>query len=820
MPDLPVFQKPDRSHPWNYDEIDMVLQPKDTLIKLEFDKVLDLIRKACLGDLGKEMVAKIGPQTDKQSIEHALQEVAEYKGTIEENDRFPMGNYLDISNDLKHLEVVDYVLPEEGLQRINMTLRQVRNILNFFNAARRETYPQLYENVREVPFEEKLIGAIERVIDEEGNIRPDASPALLKIRKNILGKQKELEKQFRSLIQDYRQKGWLTDSVESFRNGRRVLSVPAEHKRKIRGIIHDESATGKTAYIEPEAVIDINNDIFDLEQEEKREIYRILKELSSTLRPYVPFMRIYQELLIRFDLIQAKARVAIDMNAAMPKVVDRQDFGIRTGYHPLLLLKNKQLGKKTVPFDLVLHKPNRIVVLSGPNAGGKSITLKSVGLLQLMMQSGMLVPVDPESEMGIFQQLFADIGDQQSIEDDLSTYSSHLQNMRTFLRKATRQTLVLIDEFGSGTDPKMGGAIAESILRELNYRKVSGLITTHYSNLKIFAYKNKGIVNASMTFDRDTLSPTYEFSVGKPGSSYAFEIAHNSGLHKKVLEYAKHRTGKSEKAVDQLLIDLQREKQELEDRLSAMEQREQQLERLIKNYEQLHRELEFRRKKFKLESKQQALQQTAKDNKALERLVREIKEERNLQKAKEMAAQVKKERQDLSEEVSELKEEVYYKPFEEEIEEQEIKVGDHVKLRTGGATGTVESIDENKGKVVVQMGLMRMTANLRDLKHAKAPLDVQSSKSVQTDTVERSTDFQSKIDVRGMRMEEAMKIVENFIDQALISNATNLKIIHGKGNGVLRNAVRSKLREYDVKMDIWHPDPEQGGDGVTLVEIK
>lgn len=798
----------------------MLLHPKDTFTKLEFDKVLELIRKACLGNLGEEQVARIAPLTNREDIERQLREVAEYKLTIEENDRFPMGNYLDISDDLKHLEIVDYVLPEEGLQRINMILRHVRNMMQFFNATRRESYPQLYEIIRDVSFEEELIKAIEKVIDEEGNIRPDASPGLLKIRKQISSKQKELEKQFRGLIQDYRQKGWLTDSVESFRNGRRVLSVPAEHKRKIRGIIHDESATGKTAYIEPEGVIDINNDIFDLEQEEKREIYRILKELSGTLRPYVPSMRIYQKLLIRFDLIQAKARVAVDMNAEMPKVVDRQDFGLRTAYHPLLLLKNKQLGKKTVPFDLILHKPNRIVVLSGPNAGGKSITLKSVGLLQLMVQSGILVPADPESEMGIFHQLFADIGDQQSIEDDLSTYSSHLQNMRAFLQKATRQTLVLIDEFGSGTDPKMGGAIAESILRELNHRKVFGLITTHYSNLKIFAYKNKGIVNASMTFDRDTLSPTYEFSVGKPGSSYAFEIAQNSGLDKKVLGYAKHRTGKSEKAVDQLLIDLQREKQELEDRLSTMEQREQQLERLIKNYEQLHRELEVRRKKFKLESKQQALQQTAKDNKALERLVREIKEERNLEKAKEMAAQVKKEKQDLSDEVSDLKEEVYYKPYEEEIEEQEIKVGDHVRLRTGGATGTVESIDENKGKAVIQMGLMRMTANVRDLKHAKAPLEVQSSKSVQMDTVERSADFQSKIDVRGMRMEEAMKIVENFMDQALISSAANLKIVHGKGNGVLRKAVRSKLREYNVNMEVWHPEPEQGGDGVTLVEIK
>ncbi len=797
----------------------MLLLPKDTFEKLEFDKVLELVRKACLGALGVDAVKTIRPESNMVLIQAKLEEVAEYKLNVEEEDSgLPMASYRDISEELKHLEVENYVLPEEGLQKINGILRLLRGILKFFTSQRRATYGRLYDIVRNVTFEEELIKAIEKVIDEEGNIRPDASPELLIIRKQTLSKQQELNKQFRSLAQDYRQKGWLSDSVESFRNGRRVLSVPAEHKRKIRGIIHDESSTGKTAFIEPEGVIGINNDIFDLQQEEKREIYRILKELSAKLRPYVPAMRQYQDILVRLDLIQAKARVALNMEAGLPKIKSQPHLGILNGYHPLLFLKNKQLGKKTVPFDLTLQAPNRIVVLSGPNAGGKSITLKSLGLMQLMMQSGMLIPVNEESQMGIFEQLFADIGDQQSIEDDLSTYSSHLQNMRHFVQKANAKTLVLIDEFGSGTDPKIGGAIAESILREMNGRKIFGLITTHYSNLKIFAFKNKGIVNASMTFDKDTLSPTYEFKVGRPGSSYAFEIAEKSGLDKKILGYAKHRTGKSEKAVDQLLVDLQREKQELEQKLTSMQTREAQLEKLIKNYDQLHRELEFRRKKFKLESKQQALQQTAKDNKELERLVRELREQRNLEKAKETAARVKEERQQLSEEVSDLKEEVYYKPYKKEIEEQEIQVGDHVRLRTGGATGTVESID--KGKAVVQMGLMRMTVKLRDLQHAKAPLEVQSSKSVQTDTVERSADFQSKIDIRGMRMEEALRIVEDFVDRALISSAGNLKIVHGKGNGVLRKAVRKKLREYDVKMNVRHPEPEQGGDGVTLIAFE
>ena len=796
----------------------MQLLPRDLYEKLEFDKVLELLEKECLGELGAEAVKALKPADNIELIERSLNETHEFKRSVDENDSFSIYGYTVISEELRMLEVEGYVLPEEGMRSIKAVLNFTHNIFRFFRGARRETYPTLYANIREVSFDESLIEAIGKVIDEEGNIRPDASPELMKIRRQVQSKQKELERQFRIIINEYRSKGWLSDNIESFRNGRRVLSVPSEHKRKIRGIIHDESTTGKTAFIEPEAIIEINNDIFDLETEERREIYRILRELSAELRPYVPQMRIYQDILGHFDLIQAKARLARQMNAVQPKLFDKPHFGIQKGRHPLLYLKNNKLGKKTVPFDFTLFDGNRILMLSGPNAGGKSITLKSVGLMQLMLQSGLLIPMEEGSEMGIFHELFADIGDQQSIEDDLSTYSSRLENMRNFLENAGQNTLVLIDEFGSGTDPKIGGAIAEAILQELNHKKVFGVITTHYSNLKIYSFKAKGIVNGSMYFDKDSLSPTYELQVGRPGSSYAYEIAEKSGLSKKVLDYAKHRTGKNEKAVDQLLVDLQQEKQELEEKLREMKEREDKLDKLIKNYEQLHRELEFRRKKIKLESKEQALQQAARDNRDLERLVREIKEKQNLEKAKEMATQAKEERKQLSEEVGGLIEEVYYKPAAKQEKAGEIKVGDFVKLRTGGATGAVESI--NRNNAVVTMGQMRMTIKLRDLQHAKAPLEVQSSRSVQSDTVAQTANFESKLDIRGMRYDEALKVVEDFVDQALISNSNSLQIVHGKGNGILRKAVRKKLKEYNVTMDIWHPEQQQGGDGVTLVEIK
>lgn len=795
----------------------MQLEPKDLYEKLEFNKLLNVLEEECLGSLGKERIQQLPLETDLRNIRRKLKQVHEYKISIENADRFPAKAYEDISEELKMLTIEGYVLPEEGLRRINIILRQMHEIFMFFFLARQKVYPTLYRIIRDYDFDESLIAAIEKVIDEDGNIKPDASPALTKIRRMMGSKERELDRVFKGIVGNYRKKGWLTDNVESFRNGRRVLSVPAEHKRKIRGIIHDESTTGKTAFIEPENVIEINNDIFDLVTEEKKEIYRILRDLSATLRPYVPQMNDYLGLIAQYDEIQAKAKLARDMRAEMPRTVGHPNLAIEMGYHPLLLLKNKQLDKETVPFDLTLHGKNRLLMLSGPNAGGKSITMKAVGLLQLMVQTGMLVPVDETSEFGIFHKFFADIGDQQSLEDDLSTYSSRLKNLKAFLEGADEKTLILIDEFGSGTDPKIGGAIAEAALDELNKKKVYGVITTHYSNLKIYSFKTAGIVNGSMMFDKDTLSPTYQLKVGRPGSSYAFEIASKSGLGKNILAYAKRRIGKNEKAVDQLLVDLQREKQELEERVRVAEERSSKLEKLIRNYEVLHQDLEFRRKKVKLDAKEQALQQTARDNKELERLIREIKEEKNLEKAKQLAARVKQERVQKAKEVVELKEEIYYKETPKNVPKRPIEKGDFVKMKTGSATGYV--MDVNRKMAIVQMGMMRMNIKLRDLELAREPLDIQSTKSIQMDTVAAPAKFTNKLDIRGMRLDEAMDIVQDFVDRALVSNADNLRILHGKGTGALRKAVKEKLREYDAVKEVKHPADEFGGNGVTLVSL-
>jgi DNA mismatch repair protein MutS2 len=795
----------------------MVFEPKDVYRKLEFDKVIELLEKEALTPMGAELLHATAPSMDFKVIDRNLREVRDFKLALEKNDRFPIEVFPDVRPDLRMLEIEGYTLQAESFQGILRILLLMRGIFKYFGAGpKKEIYPKLYDVVRHLSFDEGLIKAITAVFDEKGEIRPDASPELMRIRREMQSKMRELDGRFRQIIQECRAKGWLSDSPESFRNGRRVLSVPSEHKRKIRGIIHDESDTGRTAFIEPEGVIEINNDIFDLENDERREIFRILRDLSEQIRPYSPVVRSYLETLIAYDVIHAKGKLALAMRGGMPILKEKPVIGIRKGYHPLLYLKNKALGRKTVPFELKLNNEDHILMLSGPNAGGKSVAMKSVGLLQLMVQSGLLVPVHELSEFGIFKQLFADIGDQQSLEDDLSTYSSRLQNAKAFLDKANPDTLVLIDEMGSGTDPKPGGAIAEAILRGLHRKGVFAVVTTHYSNLKVFAFRNPGIVNANMHFDKETLSPTYELKIGRPGSSYAFEIAAKSGLSRDVIEYARNRTG-SETAVDDILIELQREKQELEERLRAVLEKEQNLERLIKSYDAMHQDLDVKRKQLKLDRKEHELRQSANTAREVERLIKELKAEKNLERAQEISAQIKQERVEKVKQVDEVHAElVKIQELAPAVAGRPLAVGDFVRLRAGGATGRLEEIKGQKAHVA--LGELRVSVALRDLLPAAEPIK-QTSTATHTD-LQHAAAFENNVDLRGMSKEEALRVLEKFVDNALLAGADSLRILHGKGDGILRRMVRQKLREYGGNVsNIYHPQQDAGGDGVTMVEL-
>lgn len=793
----------------------MQLIPSHILTSLEFDKIVFILKEYCLGPFALDHFENLPFFTDPNTINSQLQEVAEYKRIRESTSPIQLEAYEYILEDIAHLKTEGFVLNIEALQRIDRVIKNLEFLLHYFKGERKKLYPGLNKLVESVVIPDDLKLGLERILDEKGDIRADASPTLLQITKAINKKSHEINAQFNRVSRKYQQQGWLSETVESYRNGRRVLSAPAEFKRKIRGIIHDESASGKTVYIEPEEIIGLNNDFFDLESDYRKEVYQILKELSNQLRPFRDEMKQFYSLIGYFDVIQAKASLATIMQAEPVEVQDKPGIGFRNARHPLLLLKNNKLGLETIPFDMELLNRNKIIVLSGPNAGGKSVSLKAVGLLQLMVQAGMLIPADQNSKIGVFKKIFADIGDQQSLEDDLSTYSSRLTNMRLFIEHADSHTLFLIDEFGSGTDPQIGGAIAESILRALNQSKAFGVVTTHYSNLKFYAFKTRGIINASMLFDKKRFEPTYELILGKPGSSFAFEIAQKTGLDKDILKYARFKTGKNVKKIEDLVIELQTEKQELESRLTKIEEKEKQLDKLIKNYDSLHRDLDYKRKKLKLEKKELSLIDLNKYNRELEQIIKDIKESQKLDEALALSKEIKEKREETIKNAEVLQEEVMEST---KHDWKDLKVGDYVKLKSGGQPGQIKAIINKKAEL--EIGLMKMTVKLSDLAPTKKPIKQMTGINIQTEFGTYKSKFEPKIDIRGYSKTDASDTLQEFLDNAILANASFLKILHGKGNGVLRNLVREKLKEYRDVDTISHPPEENGGKGITLVTLK
>ena len=791
----------------------MEFYPLDAYNKLEFDKILDLTKDYCLGNPAIDLFSNLSPSTSAAEIQLMLDEVEEFYFLIQRGSSFPIQAYVDVSDSLKKLEIEDFVLDLEEIFEIKKIIIMVKQLFQFFDDDKIELYPKLHQLLGVNQFNNSLYTELDKIIDEQGKVRKNASPELRTIYKLLGDKERALSRTFAEVIRKYKKNGWLKDNVESVRNGRRILVVASEHKRKIKGIIHDESTTGRTAYVEPQEVINVNNDIFDLQTEERREIYRLLKKLCSFLRLEIDNIGNYLKQIRYYDFIRAKAKLALLMKAEKPKVKEGPYLKFVDAYHPLLKLKNDQTATLTVPFNLRLDEKNRILLLSGPNAGGKSIAMKAVGLLQLMFQAGFLIPCNEKTELGVFHKTYVDIGDQQSIDNDLSTYSSRLKNAKAFLDGADNKTLLLIDEFGSGTDPKFGGAIAEAVLNFLHRDKVFGVVTTHYSNLKHYAYKMKGIVNGAMTFDKEKLEPAYKLRIGKPGSSYAFEIAEKSGLDQKVINYARKYSGKNQTAIEDLLTDLQEEKRKLEVEFNTLNKKQKNLDRLVKNYEHLRKELEVKRKKMKLDAKSRNLQNLEAEKKELRKLIRQLRETKNIEEAKKILAQVKEEQVEKEQVLVDLKEELFYS----ETEEREFKVGDFVRLRQGEQSG--EILDLQKKKAMVMMGDFRMEVPTRDLVFAKEPIKINRNKSITTDIVAKSSKFENKMDIRGLPKNEAEQLIQEYLDQAMMVNSAIIKIIHGKGAGVLQEVVKSKLREYDAVKRSYHPEPELGGEGVTIIEF-
>ncbi len=793
--------------------VSMEMLPKDIESKLEFDKIRQILVKYCFGEDAKKYLQEAPVYHDFKRISTLLDEVESCRNLFAKNHSLSIGPYQSIKEELEWLLSKGRILEVESILKIQEVLLILDHIKFAFNEKLKLEFSPLAKIIQRIEIPSEISKAIGKIFDIDGSIKQNASPELSKIFKLIGQKSRALESSFRSILQKYQKKGWLSESLETLRNGRRVLSVKAENKRKIRGIIHDESTTGKTSFVEPDEVIQLNNDLFDLENDKRKEVYKLIKELCSFLRPYRDDILKGYEILVELDCINAKARFAIDLEAVRPKLVNKPNFGFQMAYHPLLKWMNDGQEKKTIPFNLDLHGPNRILVISGPNAGGKSVSMKAVGLLQLMTQSGLLIPVDENSEVGIFKKIYCDIGDQQSLEDDLSTYSSRLKNMKDFLSKADKEALILIDEFGSGTDPKIGGALAEAMLKEFNTKKCFGVVTTHYSNIKFFAFKNRGIVNGSMLFDKEKLKPSYILKVGKPGSSFAFEIANKIGFSKSVMQYAKRKTGKNEKAIDDLLTNLQGDKQSVERKIAELQEKENKLERLIRNYENLYAQLEFDRKKLKLERKAKNLKKADEEQSALKALIKELRQKENLEEVERMVSQKATSEKSLKNEIVALKEEVFYK---DKYDIEEFTVGGFAKLREGGAVGKILGIKKNN--VEIAFGLIQMQLNCKELIPTGEPIEINAKRSVTTD-INFKHGFESKLDIRGYTISDGLDFVQEFLDTALIQNVSDLTIVHGIGTGKLRQAVHQKLKEYKEISKIWHPPEEFGGQGITRIQL-
>jgi DNA mismatch repair protein MutS2 len=691
----------------------MRLYPDSALVQLEFDKVKALLKAHCNTDHAKQKADSLRIHTRKDYIELELQQSYEYKNIALQQQYFPNDFSLNLQKDLKLLGIPGAMLVGDQWMPIRRLTENTATIFRWFDNERRLAFPYLAKVIEGTYYEKQILVLIDEVLDENGTVKDNASEDLQKIRMSLFRKRNELRRMFEKVIAKLAKAGYTADIDESFSNGRRVVAVFSEHKRQVKGILHGESDSRKTAFIEPEETIELNNDVFSLEHEEIKEVQKILRALTARMQVYAPLLSSYLTVAGEYDFIRAKARLALDMNAQLPNLVDRAHIHLVDAYHPLLYLYHKTSGKKTIPVTLTLDDKNRILVISGPNAGGKTVTMKTIGLNQLMLQSGLLVPVSAVSTMGIFKQLFIHIGDTQSIEFELSTYSSHLMHMKYFMEVANGKTLFFIDELGSGSDPNLGGAFAEVIMEELCKKHSFGVVTTHYLNLKVMANHTPGILNAAMQFDEVNLMPMYRLIVGKPGSSYTFAIAERIGLSTKLIQRARQLVDEDHFKLDRLL-------NRTEQDLQHLDKEKKQLNKLLRENEQLKKEME------KVLDKEKHLQQVEllkQQNRITEDRIVYLKDmERKLKqivldwKKTDNKQEVVKHLQNL---LFKQKETIVVNKLAKKTDAKfkethsDIVVGALVKSKKNYQVGEVKEI---RGKrAIVQIGLLPMNVDMADL---------------------------------------------------------------------------------------------------------
>ncbi|MCK5028899.1 MAG: Smr/MutS family protein [Bacteroidales bacterium] len=829
-----------------------MLYPDNFENKIGFDKIRDMLKGGCLSNLGRMRVDKIRFSAKYSFIETLVNQVDEFKQIMLMEDDFPLNHFLDLTPALKKIKVLGTFLLKEELFDLKRSLETIKAILKFFKSRKEENkYPflqKLADNVKLYPF---IFDRIDSIITKQGDIKDNASPELNIIRKDIRNKEGAVSKRLHSILKEAQKSGIVDPDVTlSVRDGRATIPVDASNKRKIKGLILDESATGKTAYIEPTEIVELNNDIKELYYAERREIVKILTLFTDDIRPYTDDLLFTYEYMGTVDFIRSKALLANKLNGIKPIFNNRPMTQWKQAVHPLLYLSFKEESRTVIPLDIELDSNNqRILLISGPNAGGKSVCLQTVGLLQYMFQCGLLVSMNENSEIGLYQNLFLNIGDDQSIENDLSTYSSYLLNMKNFLKSANNNTLVLIDEFGSGTEPMLGGAIAEAILDSINKKRAQGVITTHYTSLKHFASSTQGIENGAMLFDTAKIQPLFKLSIGEPGSSFAFEIARKIGLPEEILQNATDKIGKDHIDFDKNLKDILRDKRYWETKRESVRKADKRLEEQIAKYTVELELAEKSRKEILKKAKQDAEVLLEGVNKQIENTIREIKES---QADKEKTKVVRKKLSDFKEhlgaidseegarinrKIEKLKQREKYGKNKSEkqkseksdiVKEQSLnsyEKGDKVKLFGQDSIGEV--LDVNGKSIMVAFGNMITTLDIKRLEKISekeykklSRKNTGSGTGSNYDFGERRLNFKSEIDVRGKRAEEALQIVNDFIDEAIVINMSSVKILHGKGDGILRQLIRQYLATVDVIKSYHDESVQFGGSGITIVEFE
>jgi DNA mismatch repair protein MutS2 len=741
--------------------------------KIGFDSIRQMLSESCLGPLGRQFAVRMEFSSDPAYIREQLLLTEEMRQILLSSEMFPSQDYYDVTGYLLGIRIAGTYLDTEQLTEVKLSLATIFQVLVFLKSHDKDQFPYLSELGKDISVDSKIIREIERLIDDKSQVREDASPTLKKIRKDRKSKQSLVEKKIIQELKTAKKSGWTPpDADVTIRDGRLVIPMINTYKRKIAGFVLDESSTGQTVFIEPTEVLETNNEIRELEYAERREIVRILTDFADMLRPSINDLISAYQFLGKVDFLRARSLFAIRIHACLPgQISDEPGLSWTEALHPLLFLSHSRQNKPVVPLTIQLDNDRRILIITGPNAGGKSVCLKTVGLIQYMFQCGLLPPVKENSNFGIFQKIFLDIGDEQSLENDLSTYTSKLYNIKFFIENLGPSSLFLIDEFGTGTDPTLGGSIAEASLEKINESKAFGVVTTHYSNLKLLASRLPGIINGAMLYDSARMKPLFELKMGKPGSSFTFEIARQIGYPEDVLKYASKKIGKSQLDFDKELQNLEVEKSEVQKKNTELEVADNFLSELIQKYQKLKEELEKSRAEILLKAKQEAFQVLNDSNKMIERTIKEIRESQ-AEKVKTDAA--RKELKQLKDKISS-------------------------ELPAPSAT---KSIKQEFGQ-----------------QSAGSPVH-QKKQSIYNNLQNKLSQFQLTLDLRGKRVEEAYALLQRYIDDAVLLGMTEIRVLHGKGNGVLRQITREYLATQKEVKNFSDEVVERGGVGITVVSFR